>query len=648
ALRDMENQLASTGSQTWNHKTSLYISHDAPQQGANIPLGIQYFARHIVDQLVSTPLNDMNINPQDGAPVTVEDIKKLLDATGTKQLLTKTVTSGFVVDDTSSTAWQTELRNLGYPQQTRNIAISNGNHCAIPQAFAPASVLFSLTGNAKATVLTDMVMMLLQPIANAGFTYAAIKFNQPGLMLGVLPGNSKFDMNFTAKALPTTGTTTEIYKGRITFTKKFIWFNITTALTDRSYNNPPGILSYDYYPGGKYNVPFSFQNSSVSNLFFSYGISAVIADNFDFIPTPSALDIGGGGVALTEADYLKKYSSASPPLAPKNSPFANFTTSFPNGANINENHISFNTRNGNWLATELDSDANNNQIFDCSYICSDTQITGSSTLCTSGVYSISSSATNFSWSITEGSNLVSLSGNGTNTVTLTKTGTTSGYVTMVATLSSTTCGSAPITKRIFVGKPSFNVVRASNETCDTKYHYIPFEISNRDPLLNYTYTIGYPSTATKSSQTYNGIQQDVIKVSKTYNDFIEFTVSATNSCGTTSVFREEYVMNNCSSLSSSLMSVESSTYSLEQTTIYTVYPNPSSDIINVNLREENNLPETQTPIVATLYNMMGEEKRNVSIKNNIATIPVNNLPKGIYILKINIDGTIENHQVVVE
>ena len=46
--------------------------------------------------------------------------------------------------------------------------------------------------------------------------------------------------------------------------------------------------------------------------------------------------------------------------------------------------------------------------------------------------------------------------------------------------------------------------------------------------------------------------------------------------------------------------------------------------------------------------MMGEVKSNVSISNNIATINVAGLPKGIYILKINIDGSIESHQVAVE
>lgn len=54
ALRDMEN----TG---LNHDTSLYISHDAPHQGAHIPLGILNMARHVVNEFMQTPLGNITI-----------------------------------------------------------------------------------------------------------------------------------------------------------------------------------------------------------------------------------------------------------------------------------------------------------------------------------------------------------------------------------------------------------------------------------------------------------------------------------------------------------------------------------------------------------------------------------------------------------
>lgn len=120
ALRDMENQFTANPSiPAWNHQTSLYISHDAPHQGANIPLALQYFARHLADQFVSTPLGDININVTgNGGDVTIEDLQNLLNAQGTKQLLIDYVTSGFVINNDVGNAWRTELKNMGYPQQT--------------------------------------------------------------------------------------------------------------------------------------------------------------------------------------------------------------------------------------------------------------------------------------------------------------------------------------------------------------------------------------------------------------------------------------------------------------------------------------------------------------------------------------------------
>lgn len=146
----MENQLASTGNQSWNHQANLYISHDAPHQGANIPVAIQYFARHLADQFISTPLGDMNINVTgNGGAVSIEDLQNLLDAPGTKQLLANYINSGFSLNNNVGDTFRAELQNMGYPQQTRNIALSNGNHCAIPQNFNPGDNLFSLTGRSN-------------------------------------------------------------------------------------------------------------------------------------------------------------------------------------------------------------------------------------------------------------------------------------------------------------------------------------------------------------------------------------------------------------------------------------------------------------------------------------------------------------------
>ncbi|UOX34002.1 T9SS type A sorting domain-containing protein [Flavobacterium sediminilitoris] len=640
ALRDMENQQIDNPSvPSWNHQTSLYISHDAPHQGANIPLSVLYFARHLGDQFVGTPLGDMNINPQDGAPVTIEDIQALLNAPGTRQLLKNNIASNFEKDNNLTDSWQTELRNLGYPLQTRNIAISNGSHCANPQSFLPNATLFSLSGYGKTSFLTSFLTELLGPlnaindIASIGL---AILFNEPGLLLGVLPGNSKFSLDFSAKALPSAGTTAQIYKGKLVFTKKLFWaFNINVTLTDRSYNNPSGILSYDYYPGGKYPVPFNFQNSSVSNAFFSFGISAQIAPNFNFIPSPSALDIGKGNVALNNNDYFVKYNSLTPTAAPKDSPFVNFSTSFNNNG-INENHISFNTRNGNWLATELDNVTTNSDIFDCTYMCSDSQISGLNLLCTTATYTAPEGGTFNSWTITQGSNLVTATGINTQNLTLTALPNASGQVTisLLKGDNNVRCGNLTLTKTIWVGKSMPHYTADRVEFCNFNYRAKDYPNTNSYSTFSWQYVSG--SGGASSSNFYSN------------GDFAQFTACppftitmkliATNACGTSEQLVDFWLDNDDEEISRNASPINT----------FSIYPNPSKDIVTIELRDKNNQTQKASKIYGELFDLMGISKSKVEIKDNKAIFSVNGLNKGIYVLKIFIDDAVENHQIAVE
>ena len=632
ALRDMENQLASTGNQTWNHKTNLYISHDAPHQGANMPLSIQYFARHLIDQFVSTPLGDMNINMSNsGGNVSISDLETLLNQPGTKQLLNNYVASNFGINNSVGDSWRTELRNMGYPQQTRNIALSNGSHCANPQNFNPNDNLFTFNGGGQTKLLTDLLLYFI-PYGNliSGISLAVL-FNEPGLLIGILPGNSKFELDFWGNALPTAGATNQIYHGNVRFTKTlfklFGWTpRITVTLTNRDYSAPGG-PSYDYYPGGKYQSFISGGGTSISNVFGSFGIQMSARDNFNFIPTPSALDIGNGSVALNNADFFTKYNSATPPVAPKNSPFINFSTSF-NTSGTNENHISFNTRNGNWLALELDSNATNNDNFNCSFICADSQIIGTNLLCTSSTFSAPANTSFYNWTITQGASLVTLTGNGTPNATLTALPDVSGAVTLSLTMgdNGAKCGNITLTKTIWVGKPSF---------------YLDYYYFDPQPVKS-------TLCAVSDMPNYTLAQQGVTNVVYTTSNNVLISnwggpycvrgtnvfcvnATATNACGSTTVTYDcGFKMAN------------------NNTNYYTIYPNPSNDIVNIDVRDANNIPEKGATISGELFDMMGQSKSKVEITNNKATFTVRGLNKGIYVLKIYINDKVESHQIAVE
>lgn len=665
ALKDMEDQPgANSPTSEWNPKTSLFISHDAPHQGANIPLSLQYFARHMVDQFVSTPLGDMNINPNDGGTITIEQIQTLLNAQGTKQLLSNYVNASFAIDNTVFTAWQNDLKIKQYPSM-RKIAISNGNHCAQQQAINPGDVLFSLSGSGRTSHLTAFLIAyfpLLQAVNGAGFALLAYLFNEPGLLVGILPGNSKFNMNFSAKALPPAGLIAPIYSGSISFTKKLFWlFNITVSLTNRNYDNSgmnPN-LSYDYYPGGLFRVPFEFDNSQVDEIFGSFGITVAAVDSFDFIPIPSALDIGKGNVTLGNTDFFKRYNSVTPPVAPKDSPFANFITAYEPGSNLNERHISFNERNGDWLASEINNTINDTQVFDCSYMCANALITGADVLCSSGNYSVPASATFYNWSITQGAGLVSLSGNGTPTINLTRTNTSSGFVTVSLFLgdneaTGSRCGNATVTKTIWVGKPAFNVVRdnAQSEYCDTKWHYVNFIVNTTGMGVT---NLQFIYTTPNVSHSYTGGNTYTFKFPKSFSGNFPLMVTATNACGSYSV-DDDHSIGNCQSLGGPNMSGTDGEESGEEAAetdgelekVFRAYPNPADDFVKIELRDSQKKPVKDDDIVAKLYNLMGEEKSSVKINDNVAVLNTVGLPKGIYVLKIMIGGNVEHHQIAVK
>ncbi len=454
ALADMEQR-------SLVHNTKLYISHDAPHQGANIPLGIQYFARHLADQFIGTPLGDFQFEVSDGSNASIDEISALLNATGTQQLLANYITSGFELNNTVHTNWKNDLLAKGYPTQTRNIAISNGSHCAKTQDYDYNASLFRMNGNAKTGILGDLLGSLL---GIADDIALAIVFNEPALLVGILPGSSKFNLDFNAKALPSSNLTANIYTGKVSFTKKLLWVaNITVNLTNRSYNNPVN-LSFDKYAGGKYelfgkisdialfddNGELTQFQADLLNLFASANISFGVEKTFGFIPTTSALDVGRGNVILNDTDYSRVYTVLNPPTGNRAIPFQNFITAYENSNSLNERHISFNTRNGNWLASELDSNLNNNIAFDCSYICANTQILGPNTICTTANYSVPAiSGGTYNWTITEGATLITFTGNGTSNIIVTRVGT--GKVTIQLTYGNSTCGNLTLTKSTWVG-----------------------------------------------------------------------------------------------------------------------------------------------------------------------------------------------------
>ncbi|TRX39400.1 T9SS type A sorting domain-containing protein [Flavobacterium restrictum] len=646
------------------HQTNLYISHDAPQQGANIPMGYQYFSRHALHQYVQAPLAFLGgeiILPLFTDGVTPLDYLMLQNTPAARQMLINYIDVDYSINNTKHNSWQTELKTKGYPS-IRKIAISNGNHCAIPQNATAGSQLLSFDGNYSTGWLTDMVLTIFPGVNETIFKTLAVFTNEPEFLIGILPGGNKLKLDFKVNSLPNSSIN-QLYKGKITYTKKLLWvLPINVTITDKSINSPSNTLPFDYYPGGAFDTGIRNSSSATGTNFWQqalvkYKMSIATEPTFSFVPSTSALDISKGNIILIDGDYLMKYNSQTPPVTPKDSPFQNFTTSFQNSfvvaqdnySSTNEHHIYLNNKNADWLAKEIDNMPNNNQIFNCSYFCSgntpisitgNTSINNSISGCGSSIYSIPNVVDIYRWTVTENSNYVTLTGDTTNTATLTAVSGFSGNSTLSLTYGSEICGYATITKRIWIGQPTFNVQKVI-DSCGA-YRFTTLTITNTDTSHTYDYSFfDLPTGVTYSSTSYNTF---LFKIANTYTqNYFTYGVKAILGCSSSS-YHNYTTLGSCPTTTSTLRTATTT----DTTTIYDVYPNPTSDILNISLIDESNAPVTTSKITATLYDLNGKEKQSATVNNNIASLNVNHLKKGIYVLKINIDGQIETHQVIIE
>src|SRR5215203_3209813 len=213
ALRDMETRL------NQQHNTRMFISMDAPQQGANVPAAYQHLAKHARSIYLQTNVwgGVELFQFITGGPSPFR-VLSIADRPASRQMLINWVDGSGNIDNTMHDQWQIELRNMGYPAQDniRNIAISNGTECGTTQPFAPGAELLNINGKANTRFLGDILGQLAFPIS--GFV-----LNWGGFYLGILPGRNDLKYDFIANAQPQQGTTQRIYHGKISYTKKILW-----------------------------------------------------------------------------------------------------------------------------------------------------------------------------------------------------------------------------------------------------------------------------------------------------------------------------------------------------------------------------------------------------------------------------------------
>ncbi len=622
------------------HNVRLFVAHDAPMQGANTPLSLQYFSRHAYDQYTAAPvlyglgeiviptvlnlIELMSLGNLDFAFPSISNVLTLQDTPAAMQMNYHYVDRNSNPTMTVHNAWQQELDNVGYPSQSRNIAISNGNECAVDHGFDPRAKFINLHDTHNPGFWGDLLHMIATPISGILINDLELTF------LGLLPGSSKYFFDFDLHANPAVNhSNRRVYRGKMRYEKKLLWLiPISHTITERTKNAPNGYLPFDTYSGGYYdivdNIPFDFQQYLPSG--------TVVNPRYGFIPVVSALDIKRNNGHVNPTDYLKNYSGGTTPEPALTSGFDNFIVDFMPNIPTNNEHISFQPRNGNWLANELDEATN--LIEDCSFVCESTSIVGSDNLCNSGgTYSINSSVTP-NWSITQGNSLVNLSLNG-NSVILTPTNSNaSGMVTLRAFLSRAGCGQRTITKQIWIGKPKISFVITSN------FNYVRVRMIAENGSDIDQQGITSTSWRTLSSNggchgSFSGNGFHALGHGNCMNWSVDTKITATNVCGTTTVYR---------SFTPDYITPCNDTYKIQKSSrtrdTYKIIPHTCRN------------PKGRT---RSKFNLNSKQTQNVEVFNHYGRLvyttrqrefDLSFLRKGIYIIKAHVNGEIITHKFI--
>jgi len=612
ALKDMEN----TGI---NHQTRLYISDDAPHQGANVPEGYQHLARHIrglyIRAGVSTSIVEV-IQLIRGRESPLAALS-LADQPASKQMLINYVNGYNTIDNSTYKTWETELKNIGYPNGSpgtpfRKVAISNGSECGQPEPFNAGDNLLTYNGKGNTRIVSDLLSF-----GSIFWPLTSVLLGQPLLFLGVLPGRNDFNLDFYVNA-QADGYSNQIYHGKITYTKNILWLiPVTVTLTNRNYSSNASTFPYDYFPGGYYDLrdyKIDLKNSSVQNFLFKYNITASDQPTFDFVPTPSALDIGSGNVTLSKSDYLAEYTGATPPASPKNTPFNNFITAYYSGK-VNEHHISIETRNGDWIAAELKGVP---QSANCSALCNNITISGNTGLCTPSTYSVAGftgTATSYYWSASPlGIVSITPSGDGSS-ATISKLN--NGTVTISVTVYSSCGGNFTASLPLIVGAPVITSISSSmTGSCNGNYQDWILTANANSPVSSWHWTVDNP--ANSGWIVYSPYSATTL-VGVTGGGGI--TITATNTCGTAT--NGVTIYSNCHSYGA-----------------ITASPNPVNSNVTIAVAETN---EPKTTALNT-KNMLIYDIKVIDEAGNLKR--QYNYPGGVRKTVINLGGLIKGMYTV--
>jgi len=642
ALRDMEVN------GTDAHDTRLFISDDAPHWGANVPVGYQALVQYIapwkvIDAGFQGTFPQFYIQWKDMFP-TVVDAVNLFNSPAAKQMLIQRYllqSSGgsysLAADNSTHTSFMTEINNLGWPLNCKNVTLSNGA-CSNVQQFPDNSQMIGISGDQSWTYLGGIWKSLVGSLAGIinGTeipTLGSVPVNNSALLvqfpLSLISTKTNLVFDFGAWSVPPGGVSGALlFKGDIYMHRQILWglANTTSYLLKCHAASTSDMLALDNAQGGTYDLSkFGIKQDDINDQLHSalgnWVNLTVYQPAFGFIPTVSALAFDNP-TQYYRSNICNIINCHNPQQV------ADYYTPA-----LNQLHTAFTQDNTTWILKEQDP------TYSCAKICADNMtISGSSTACTSTSYTLNGAPANatITW-YTDRPGWVTLLPRGTR-VSVTPTG--NGLVTLSANISNSCSVSVDVSKQIQVGGgPSQNLAitpySPSNPTSYCTSSFYTFTFTELEPANGITgYQWGY---------TDAGGSHDVGNASLNYfNTYLfndagsyQLYVKPVGDCGVGTANIYNITVGDCSGGGFGNFNTPNTPTSKSiNNSSFSVFPNPATNVLYVTVSADSINLNSAT---IKLMDAAGKQLIQVNKVATTNTINVAGIASGVYMVEVS-DG----------
>lgn len=515
--------------------------------------------------------------------------------------------------------WQTELDNLGYPQNLRKIALINGAINGTTQGTACENIL-----KLKVKLAHINIFLLF-----AGF-------------INIAEGNIWFTGSH--------GSSCNVFKG---------WAVAPFISDAKTAAAPSSSKSYDIVPGGYYNAQSSLAGAPVSVDFYPL-IGAIIPTlflgsvtstqtqvlnpNHSFIPTFSALGMNTANKDLSENLYNRDLTCTG------ETPFEAYYAPL-----VNQEHITLTAENVAWIKAEI---AGNKQMSSVNYTALYPMVktSGGDPVCTNATYQVNNlpAGSTIAWQ-SSNPTIATVTATG-NPATITRQGTQNGTVTITATITRS-CGSPVIiSKVVTVGSGTTGSITATynspSNPAQPLYPLAKFDLTTYyDACLSLRIiptNVPAGATVTWSATAPGAVWQQsgnyFVCFFTALNQTADVNLSISNACGSSSAHYRFRCINTglCGGPTPSRAIVS---------------PNPAQTTVTVTLNEEDNMAakagipaQSGSNITQVkIYNTYGATVKSVRYAATAkqVQVDVSGLAAGLYFIEVSNGAVKQTKRLVI-